>query len=260
MEAAGQRLRRARERLNLRFRDVELLSQRIADRHGNPEFAVLISRLSDIESHGTVPSIYRLYSLCCIYRLDISEALGWYGVKTDAMAADVGLTQLAETHGIGFSLDPGAEVTLPISLNPGIDLSKTFFVSEVVQRWGKLPLALVGGMDAKRYRYGFIGTADSTMYPTIPPGSLLVVDDTRRKIQTSGWKTLTERPIYFFETRDGFLCRWCSPGEGVLHLIADPASETPVLTFAYPGEIDVIGQVVGIAMSLGPERQRQPRT
>ena len=55
MEYAGQRLRRARERLGLKFRDVELFSQQIADRHNNPDFVVLISRLSDIESHGTLP-------------------------------------------------------------------------------------------------------------------------------------------------------------------------------------------------------------
>ena len=83
MEFAGQRLRRARERLNLKFRDVELASQKIAERHNNQEFAVLISRLSDIESHGTLPSIYRLYSLCCIYRLDMNEALRWYGIGLD---------------------------------------------------------------------------------------------------------------------------------------------------------------------------------
>ena len=152
MELPGQRLRRARERLNLRFRDVEQFSQQIAERHGNQEFVVLISRLSDIETQGTLPSIYRLFSLCCIYRLDLNEVLGWYGIGAESMAADAGILHLEKTHGIGFSADAGAEVTLPISLNPGIDLSKTFFVSEVVQRWGKLPLALVGGVDVKRYR------------------------------------------------------------------------------------------------------------
>jgi transcriptional regulator with XRE-family HTH domain len=257
MEFAGQRLRRARERLNLKFRDVEQASQQIAERHASQEFVVLISRLSDIESHGTLPSIYRLYSLCCIYRLEINEVLGWYGIGMESLAADAGLLPLEKTHAIGFSADPGAEVTLPISLNPGIDLSKTFFVSEVVQRWGKLPLALVGGIDVKRYRYGFVGTEDWSMHPAIPPGSLLIVDDTKRKIQPGGWLSQTERPIYFLEHRDGFYCRWCSLREGVLSLIPDPASDAPILSFKYPEDIDVIGQVVGLAMSLDPERQRR---
>ena len=259
MEFAGQRLRRARERLNLKFRDVELASQQIAERHDNQEFAVLISRLSDIESHGTLPSIYRLYSLCCIYRLDLNEVLGWYGIGTESMAADAGLVQVEKTHGIGFSADAGAEVTIPISLNPGIDLSKTFFVSEVVQRWGKLPLALVGGVDVKRFRYGFIGTEDWSMHPVIPPGSLLVVDDTKRKIQTGGWRHQDERPIYFLEHRDGFYCRWCSLKDGVLSLIPDPSSDASVLWFNFPEDIEVIGQVVGLAISLDPEKQRPIR-
>jgi len=258
MEYAGQRLRRARERLNLKFRDVELASQQIAERHGNQEFAVLISRLSDIESHGTLPSIYRLYSLCCIYRLDLNEVLGWYGIGMESMAADAGLVRIEKTHGIGFSANGGAEVMLPISLNPGIDLSKTFFVSEIVQRWGKLPLALVGGIDVKRFRYGFIGTEDWSMHPAISPGSLLIVDDTKRKIQTGGWQGQTERPIYFLEHREGFYCRWCSLKDGMLSLVPDPSSDSPILTFKYPEEIEVIGQVVALAMSLDPEKQ--PRT
>jgi hypothetical protein len=102
-ELPGQRLRRARERLNLKFRDVELASHQIAERHNNPEFLVLISRLSDLENLGTLPSIYRLYSLCCIYRLDLKEVLEWYGIGIGSMAADAGMIPIKKTHGIGFS-------------------------------------------------------------------------------------------------------------------------------------------------------------
>jgi transcriptional regulator with XRE-family HTH domain len=258
-EAAGQRLRRARERLNLKFRDVETASQSISERHGNPEFTVLISRLSDIENQGTVPSLYRLYSLCCIYRLDLNDVLEWYGVPVESIAADAGLIQLEKTHAVNFNPDGGAAATLPISLDPGIDLRRTFFVSELVQRWGKLPLALLSGLDTSRFRYGFVGTEDWGMYPTVPPGSLLVIDDTKRKLQNSGWRSLSERPIYFLEHRDGFYCRWCSVKDGVISLISDPASEAPVLNFQYPGDIEVVGQVVGLAMSLDPEKRRRTR-
>jgi transcriptional regulator with XRE-family HTH domain len=258
-EAAGQRLRRARERLNLKFRDVEQASQSIAERRGNPEFGVLISRLSDIENQGTLPSLYRLYSLCCIYRLDLNEVLGWYGIPVAAMAADSGVIQIEKTHAVHFNADAGAEAMVPLSLDPGIDLRRTFFVSEVVQRWGKLPLALLSGIDISRFRYGFVGTDDWGMYPAIPPGSLLIVDDTKRRIQASGWKSLSERPIYFLEHRDGYYCRWCSVKEGVISLTPDPASDAPILNFQYPGEIEVVGQVVGVAMSLDPEKRRRIR-
>jgi hypothetical protein len=174
------------------------------------------------------------------------------------MASDAGLVQIEKTHAI--SLNPeGAEVLLPISLDPGIDLRKTTFVSEVVQRWGKLPLALVGGADIKRYRYGFVGTADWSMNPTIPAGALLVIDDSKRKIQTSGWRNQEERPIYFVEHRDGYYCRWLSVKDGFVSLIPDPSSDAPVLTFKQE-EIDVIGQVVGLAISLDPEKRPRNRS
>ena len=54
-EDAGQRLKRARERLKLRFRDVEEASAKIAAKRGNDEFVVALSRLADIENKGTVP-------------------------------------------------------------------------------------------------------------------------------------------------------------------------------------------------------------
>ena len=257
---AGLRLRRARERLDLKFRDVELASQGIAERHANQEFVVLISRLSEIESRGTVPSIFRLYSLCCIYRLNMAEVLGWYGVGLDGMATDSGLIRIGKTHAVGFPADPGAEVTIPISLNPGIDLNKTLFLSEVVQRWGKLPLALIGGVDYRQFRYGFVGTQDWSMHPLVPAGSLLVIDESKRRIQNGGWTSQATRPIYFLEHRDGFYCRWCSLSEGVLSLIADPASETPILNFRYPEEIEVVGQVVGLAISLDFEPPRRNRS
>src|SRR6476646_2535754 len=93
MEDAGQKLKKMRERLNLRYRDVEEASARIAARHDNDEFAVALSRLADIENKGTIPSIFRLYSLCAIYRLDISEVIGWYGISLGMIPADAQVIQ-----------------------------------------------------------------------------------------------------------------------------------------------------------------------
>ena len=88
MEEPGQKLKKIRERLRLRFRDVEEASARIASQHSNDEFVVALSRLADIENKGTMPSAYRLYSLCAIYTLDMSEVLSWYGVSLSTLPAD----------------------------------------------------------------------------------------------------------------------------------------------------------------------------
>jgi len=119
-----------------------------------------------------------------------------------------------------------------------------------VQKWGKLPLSIIGAADVRRFRYGFMGTEDWSMNPAVPPGSLLVIDYSKRRIQTSGWSSLAERPIYFLEHRDAWYCRWCSLNDGVVSLIADPASDTPVQNFRLGEEIEVVGQIVGLAISL----------
>ena len=98
MERPGEKLKRVRERLKLTYRDVEKASQLLAQRRANDEFAIALSRLADIENKGTVPTIFRLYALCAIYRINLDEVLGWYGVPTELLAAESLLIPLAETH------------------------------------------------------------------------------------------------------------------------------------------------------------------
>src|SRR5882757_7806095 len=125
MDEPGHRLKQARERLNLTYRDVAEASNQIANRHNNDEFLIGISRLSDIENKGTVPTIFRLYSLCTIYRLDASEVLEWYGVVLSKQASDAAAISLGKTHPIGFNLSTYGELQVPLSLDPGVDLRKT---------------------------------------------------------------------------------------------------------------------------------------
>jgi hypothetical protein len=260
MEEAGQKLKRARERLNLRYRDVEDASLRIAERHKNDEFIIALSRLADIENKGTVPTLYRLYSLCVIYRLDLHEVLDWYGVDLASLPADsLNVVDIERTHPIGFAPNSHGEVQMPLSLDPGLDLRRTTFLSRMIQRWGKLPLMLLNGLDLKDHRYGFIGTEDWSMYPLLQPGSLVVIDETRRKVAESAWGSEFERPIYFFEHRKGYACCWCNLTANHLVLQPHPASQCNPEIFAYPDEIDVIGQVTGVAMRLDQGKRRRTR-
>ena len=256
MEEPGQKLKKIRERLRLRFRDVEEASTRIAAQHSNDEFAVALSRLADIENKGTMPSVYRLYSLCAIYKLDMSEVLGWYGVSMSTLPADSAVLQHTQTHTVNFQAEEGS-IQVPISLDPGMDLSRTVFLSRFIQRWGTLPLMLFNNIDLRNYRYGLIGTEDWSMFPIIPPGSLIVVDDTKRRIANTGWTSEFERPIYFLEHREGYMCGWCALREGNLTVQPHPASLYDPRTYRYPDEIEVIGQVTQVAMSLDPVYRRR---
>ena len=254
MERPGEKLKKAREKLRLTYRDVERASQRVAGRRGNDEFAIALSRLADIEHKGTVPTIYRLYTLCAVYRLDLAEVLGWYGVPVDGIVADVMETPLAETHPL--DVQPMSTVTVPYPVDVTIDTQHTTFLHHLVRRWGKAGLGLLNGLDLKHHRYALIGTADWSMYPLLHPGSLLLIDQGRRKIVPGGWTNEIDRPIYFLETRDGFRCGWCSVGSGRLIYQPHPASQKPAEVFAVK-EVDVIGQITGVAMRLEPRSPSQ---
>lgn len=256
MEEAGQKLKRVRERLNLRYRDVEEASQRIAERQKSDEFAIALSRLADIENKGTVPSVFRLYSLCTIYRLDLTEVLGWYGVPLHQMAADsMACLDVPATHPLRLRLDANIEVPIPLSLDPSVDFRRTTYISRMIQRWGRLPLMLLGGNDHKSQRYAMLGTDDWSMYPILPPGAILLIDESKRKIAAEGWRDENERPIYFVEHRQGHLCGWCSMVEGRLMMQFAPGAKTPPRLFA-DNEADVVGQVVGVATRLDAWRRR----
>jgi len=259
MEDAGEKLKRVRDRLSLTIRDVEEASRRIASRHKNDEFVVGLSRLSEIENKGTVPTVYRLYSLCSIYRLDLLEVMEWYGVDVGELAADTTAVEIARTHPIGFSSMMNGHVHLPLALDPGIDMRKTTFLSRMIQKWGKLPVSLLNGIDLKDHRYAFIGSDDWLMYPLIQPGSLVLIDESRRKIVNGGWSTEFERPIYFFEHRNGFACGWCALNGTQLVLQPHPASMCFPEVYSYPEEIDVLGQVTGVAMRFDLGKRRRAR-
>jgi transcriptional regulator with XRE-family HTH domain len=264
MEDPGQKLRRIRERLSLRVRDVEQASLKIADKYHNDDFAVLINRISEIENRSLVPTLHKLYSLCAIYRLDFQEVLEWYGISLNALPSDAASVEVPQTHLLSFqgnttqgSVSNG--VLLPLALDPGFDLRRTTYLTRMIQRWGKLPLLFLESMNIKEQRYALIGTEDWFMYPMLQPGTFVSIDDTQRKIASSGWNNEFERPIYFFEHRQGFACGWASLNGEQLILAPHPVSGCSPQVYKFPDDIDLIGQVSGIAMRLDQARRRRTR-
>jgi hypothetical protein len=259
MEDPGFRLKRVREQLKLTLRDVENASQMIVDRRRSQEYKLGLSRMSEIENHSVVPSIYRIYTLCAIYRLDYVSVLGWYGVGLPDLPADALTIDLSNTHLVEFGGNEG-EILAPLSLDPGIDMKRTTFLSRMVAKWGKVPLALLNTMETKKLRFALIGSEDWNMYPMIQPGALVTIDDSRRKVVNSGWTNEFERPIYFMEHRSGYACCWCTLSDDHLVLQPHPASLCPSQVFKFPQDIEIIGQVTGVAMLLDQERRRNNRS
>jgi transcriptional regulator with XRE-family HTH domain len=95
--SAGRRLRELREQVGLTLRDVEVASTKLAESRGIDEFVINPSRLSDIETKGVIPSIFRLYVLSVLYRADFTEMLKVYGVDLSFTAEDFSICSPSKT-------------------------------------------------------------------------------------------------------------------------------------------------------------------
>jgi len=249
MLPAGKSLRTLREKLGLTMRDIEMSSARMAEKYRNEEFSIPPSRLSDIETKGVLPSIFRLYTLAVIYRRDIRELLAWYGVDLNNMAADLGMIAPPRSH-VSDALSALSSVQMPTRMDPSFDEQRTSNLGRMVEQWGLVPLSYLAQFAHSDFTYGYIGTQDLTMYPILPPGSFIQIDEERNKVTEGSWRSEYERPIYFVETREGHTCCWCSMRKDDLILQPHPLSPVQVRVLRHPQEAEVIGQVVGVAMKL----------
>ena len=254
---AGQKLRALREQLGLTIRDIENASARIAQKYGNDDYAIPLSRLSDIETKGIVPNLFKLYSLAVIYRRSFAELLGFYGIDLERSLQDADVIEPPKTH-TTTALSNVSTVHLPARMDPGFSLARTCDLGRMIQLWGDLPLAYLERFKPEKqskddqFTYGFIGMSDFTMYPLLLPGSFVQVDEseTKRRIVEKAWRSEYERPIYWIETRDSYYCCWCAlRGD---QLIAQPHPLSPVQPriFKNKQDAEVVGQVVAVAMRL----------
>lgn len=246
---AGQKLRLLREQLGLTIREVEAASSRIASLKQNDEFTVNLSRLSDFETKGVVPSIFRLFSLASIYKIDFLEMLSWYGLDFKDKAALMGTAKSPNTHRVN-PLENVKEVRMPVQMDPSFNLKQTSNLGRLVEKWGIVPLVYLQQFADAKYSYAYIGSEDFTMYPILLPGSFVKIDENKCKVQEGMWRSEYERPIYLVESREGFACCWCALKGHQIVLQPHPLSPVPVKILRHPQEAEVIGQVVALAMNL----------
>lgn len=250
MGTPGEVLRATRERLGLTIREVENASSRLAAKYQCPEYSISLSRLSDIETKGIIPNIFKLYSLSIIYRKDIREFLSLYGVDVQNAADDINVVQVAQTHRVQ-SLNALVSAEMPIRVDPLFDLRTSNVLGRLLLRWGTVPLAFLKQFTDRRFSYAYIGAEDWTMYPLILPGAFVQIDESKTKVAPkAAWRGQYERPIYFVETREDLTCCWCELNGTVLTLQPHPMSPARTRTLRLGIEVEIVGQVVGIAMRL----------
>jgi len=111
--------------------------------------------------------------------------------------------------------------------------------------WGDVPLLLMLDVDWERGPLVLIGTADRMMWPLLPPGSLLHLDQRVRTIADGSFSEL-ERPIYLIEYRNRFFCCHAQRRGDTLRLISHRESRWPPAIPVSVKEARVRGQVTPI--------------
>jgi transcriptional regulator with XRE-family HTH domain len=248
---AGQRLKEARERLGLSTRDVQRKSEQIALEKKNQEYYISHAWLTDIEKGKFLPGLFKLYSISAIYDRSFTEIASYFGLRIADLSRDrasmgVPRTHLVNRHGDGET----QSVSLPVEFKPEFRFENTNLLSRVVEKWDEVPIGLLQHLDLRKSVYGYIGLEDHTLYPLIRPGSLVQIDPSQRKISSAPWRTEFERPIYFIELRNGYLCSWCQLEKGQLIVIPHPQSRQTVRHFEHPSQAEVVGRVTGVAMRI----------
>lgn len=249
----GEQLRELRNRLGVTTREVEEFSRSIAEDRQNEEFYISNAWLTQLENKNSIPSIYKLYSLSVIYRTKFNDLLVMFGIDLNATSRYQLALPLQNTHLTSFEVpNPEKAITFPVRFDKGFNLETTSLIARMVEVWGEVPIALIQKLDVRHCQYGYIGMQDYTMYPLLRPGSFVQIDNQPTRMQASEWRTEFDRPIYFVELRDGYVCSWCEVRGSQLTLIPHPLSGCTIRQFAYPSEAEIIGQVTGVAMRLIP--------
>jgi transcriptional regulator with XRE-family HTH domain len=240
----GQKLKEIRNRRNIKIREVEEASRRIAEAKGDKRFGISDTWLTQIENGASEPSFCKLFSLSAIYRVKITDLMRLYGVDADEIGkyetiANPRLTRPLPAEARGDN----HVIRFPVVSEPR--QYKTGLAPGTSETLGKSPVALLQHPDARRVSHGYIGLDDFTMYPLIRPGSIVQIDPRQNKPQAVDWRNEYERPIFFIELRDGYACGWCELQGSHLLIIPHHSSPESTRRFAYPREAEIVGRVIG---------------
>jgi transcriptional regulator with XRE-family HTH domain len=245
----GKRLRTERERLGLSLRDVESLSHSIADKLQNADYNIAHTSLADIENGKWSPTLHRLYTLSVIYGRDYDRLATMCGVPVGEVLKEHRKLGLPRTYVIGPAPESTkSTIASAVELREKLRAERTNLVRKVLEAWDEVPLVLQL-MDGSNPLYGYIGMDDYTLYPVIRPGAFVRIDPRQKKIPSVNWHS-DDRPIFFIELRERYVCTWCEMHDGRLILIPTQQSKRRAQPVRYPAGATIIGRVTGVTMDL----------
>ncbi len=235
----GKCIRELREERLVKASDIERTSRAIADSKGNADFYVSHSTLADIEA-GSVPSIYKLFSLAVCLGVPLDKLLSPFGIDSGEATSMV----VRGSEPLPALVPQEAGFRFQLNFDTQFAFLETTLLRVPPQDAGVLPGTLPRRLDPKRYRYAVIGSKDDTMGELLPPGSLIEIDTTQITVQVFSWRSMRDRPLYLVWHTKGHTCCWCQLDGRELTLLPHPLSPHPVRRCKVPVEATIIGRVL----------------
>lgn len=250
--ASCWRLRAERERLSLTVRDVWRMSREIAKQRNNKDYYIAHSTVTDIENGKQLPSIYKLYSLSVIYQRRYDEIASWCGVPIADSEKEHRTLAFPRTYLVGRPSEEAQQVILTASeLRQKLRSEPTNLFPRILASWNeRVPATLLQYFGLGDELYGYIGTQDKTLSPIIRPGSFVQIDPSEKRIVDVGWRDEHDRPIYFFELRNSYVCCWCELHDNDLILVPSHESGRRARHVRYPTDVTVVGRVTALSMRI----------
>jgi hypothetical protein len=115
----------------------------------------------------------------------------------------------------------------------------------LLSAWSDVPVPLMLDVDWDRGPLVLIGLSDRMMWPLLPPGSVLQLDQRVRTVANGTWSEF-ERPIYLIEYRSRFYCCHAQRRGDTLRLISHAESPAPPAIPIPFKEAKVRGQITPI--------------
>jgi transcriptional regulator with XRE-family HTH domain len=245
METIGARLRMIRLRGKLTLREVEEQSLQIAREHGNQAYQMSASWLDRVERENRGLSAAKLIALSVIYNLTPDQLLAFDELKREIVPrAQPDPGQEAAALAARDMPERRAKILLPDDINVITPPEKTVLLPSEDEP------------QATPYQRAIVGQNDKAVYPSIRAGSIVLIDPQKTAIASrQEWTHEFDRPLYFLEGHEGYLCGWCEidGNSEWLTLVPHPLSPVSSARWRYKKEIDVVGQIVAVSMLIAPQ-------
>jgi transcriptional regulator with XRE-family HTH domain len=229
---------------------VETLSRSVADRRQSSDYQISRTSLAEIENGKWAPTLHKLYTLSVVYGRDYDRLAVLCGIPVSEVLSEHKTLALPKTYLIG-PMPEAYKAGLPSAteLRAKLRVERTNLLPKIIDSWSEvpLPLQLLDGGDPL---YGYIGLDDYTLFPFVRPGAFVQIDPRQRKIPATIWHTDHDRPIFFVELHDQYVCSWCEMLDSRLILIPSQQSKRRAQLLRYPAEATIIGRVTGVSQDI----------